>query len=60
MMLHRPVAISLAPFFIVGLVLIVVFRFVLELPLWRAAVYGAGIAIGLMLIAIVVVNWISS
>jgi hypothetical protein len=52
--------IPLAPFFLVGLVLIVVFRFVVELPLWRATVYGGGIAIGLTLIAIVIANWISS
>jgi hypothetical protein len=51
--------INLMPFLILGLVLIVVFRFVVKVPVWRAVGYGAGIAIGLTLIAIVLVNWIS-
>jgi hypothetical protein len=58
-MLHRPVMISLTPFLILGLVLIVVFRCVVKLSVWRAMIYGAGIVIVLTLIAIVVVNWIS-
>ena len=60
MMLHRPVMINFAPFLIVGLVLVVVFRFALKLSVWRAIGYGAGIAIGMTLIGVVIVNWISS
>jgi uncharacterized BrkB/YihY/UPF0761 family membrane protein len=56
-MSHQPIALNIAPFVILWLVLIVIFRFAVKISSWRAIAYGTGISVTLILIAVIIVNW---
>jgi hypothetical protein len=48
---------KVSPFVILWPALIVVFRFVAKVAIWRAIAYGTAISIGLFLIAVLIANW---